>query len=214
VPAPWETFLVALSAGDNTRFCIFARRLRRRQDRRYASRPPQEQAHVRARRPMNATIYAWLGSLGGDFATVAVLLFAFVIGAAVGIERGLSTSSVGIRTCSLVAVASAAFVHVVIEKVPESNWGSAFGAVATGVGFLGAGAIVKGWGRTAIIGLGEAGTIWCVAMIGLMIGARKFVAAVVVALLVLTVNAMLRPVAAWIDRHRARSKPEDDVLDG
>jgi uncharacterized membrane protein YhiD involved in acid resistance len=51
-------------------------------------------------------------------------------------------------------------------------------------------------------------------MIGLLIGAREFIAGVFVTLLVLTINFMLRPVAAWIDRHRARQKPEDDVLDG
>ena len=32
--------------------------------------------------------------------------------------------------------------------------------------------------------------------------------------LVLAVNVLLRPVAGWIDRHRSRRKPEDDVLDG
>jgi hypothetical protein len=32
--------------------------------------------------------------------------------------------------------------------------------------------------------------------------------------LVLAVNVLLRPVAAWVDSHRARRKPEDDVLDG
>jgi uncharacterized membrane protein YhiD involved in acid resistance len=43
---------------------------------------------------------------------------------------------------------------------------------------------------------------------------REFVAALVVTVLVLAVNVLLRPVAGWIDRHRARRKPEDDVLDG
>jgi putative Mg2+ transporter-C (MgtC) family protein len=141
-----------------------------------------------------------------------VLVLAFVVGAAIGIERGISTSSVGLRTCTLVALASAAFGLLVVTRVPEANWGNAFGAVATGVGFLGAGAIIKA-GR-AVSGLGDAATIWCVAVLGLLIGAREFAAALVVAALVLTVNAMLRPVAAWIDGHRARRKPEDDVLDG
>jgi uncharacterized membrane protein YhiD involved in acid resistance len=46
-------------------------------------------------------------------------------------------------------------------------------------------------------------------MLGLLVGAREFSAALVVIVLILTVNLMLRPVAAWIDRHRARRKPED-----
>lgn len=161
---------------------------------------------------MNAALDAWLVSLGPDLGPALVLLLAFVLGAAVGIERGLSTSTVGIRTCSLVALASAAFAALVVARVPEAGWGTAFGAVATGVGFLGAGAIIKG-GR-GVSGLGDAGTIWCVAMLGLLVGARDFLGALVVVVLILAVNRVLRPVAAWIDRHRARRKPEDDVLDG
>lgn len=163
---------------------------------------------------MNAAMVAWLGALDPEATTAFVLIGAFAIGAAIGVERGISTSSVGIRTCTLVALASAAFADLVVQRVPESNWGNGFGAVATGVGFLGAGAIIKGYGRRSVSGLGEAGTIWCVAIIGLLMGARQFVAALLVTVLVLAVNVLLRPLAAWIDRHRAQRKPEDDVLDG
>ena len=161
---------------------------------------------------MNAALDAWLAALGPEADTAIVLLIAFVVGAAIGIERGVSTSAVGLRTCTLVALACAGFACLVLRRVPEPGWGNAFGAVATGVGFLGAGAIIKA-GRS-VTGLGDAATIWCVAILGLLIGAREFVAAIVVAALILTVNVMLRPVAAWIDAHRARRKPEDDVLDG
>jgi uncharacterized membrane protein YhiD involved in acid resistance len=65
-----------------------------------------------------------------------------------------------------------------------------------------------------VTGLGEAGTIWCVAVVGLLIGAQEFVTGVFVTSLVLIVNFTLRPVATWIDKHRAARKPEDDVLDG
>ncbi|CAH0293026.1 MgtC/SapB family protein [Roseomonas sp. CECT 9278] len=163
---------------------------------------------------MNAAVDAWLNGLGAEAGDAVVLLLAFVVGAAIGIERGISTSSIGIRTCTLVALASAAFAALVVARVPDGNWGNAFGAVATGVGFLGAGAIIKGGRGRAVSGLGDAGTIWCVAMLGLLIGAREFASATVVAVLILTVNVLLRPVASWIDAHRARRKPEDDVLDG
>ena len=63
-------------------------------------------------------------------------------------------------------------------------------------------------------GLGDAATISRVAINGLLIGAREFAAALVVTGFVMVVNVLPRPVAAWIDRHRARGKPEDDVLDG
>jgi putative Mg2+ transporter-C (MgtC) family protein len=163
---------------------------------------------------VNAAIVYWIAALTPEGATAVVLLFAFLLGAAIGIERGLSTSSVGIRTCTLVALASAAFASLVVERVPDTNWGAAFGAVVTGVGFLGAGAIIKGSTRFTVTGLGEAATIWCVAVVGLLMGAREFASAFLVTLLVLAVNRVLRPVAAWIDQHRASRKPEDDVLDG
>ncbi len=101
-----------------------------------------------------------------------------------------------------------------MRKVPDPQWGVAFGAVVTGVGFLGAGAIIKGTQGAGVTGLGEAGTIWCVAIIGLLVGAGDIAIALLVFALVLAVNVVLRPVAAWIDRHRAPEKPEDDVLDG
>jgi putative Mg2+ transporter-C (MgtC) family protein len=163
---------------------------------------------------MNAALVEALAVLPPELATAVVLLAAFILGAGIGIERGISTATVGIRTCTLVALASAAFASFVIERVPETTWGQAFGAVITGVGFLGAGAIVKGGYSRAVSGLGEAGTIWCVAVMGLLLGAREFASALLVVVLVLAVNVTLRPVAGWIDRHRARRKPEDDVLDG
>ncbi len=140
------------------------------------------------------------------------LVLALVLGAAVGMERGLSTSSVGSRTCTLVALASAAFADLIVRQVPDAQWGVAIGAVATGVAFLGAGAIIKGAGGAT--GLGESGTIWCTAMIGLITGAGDIAIALLVAALVFAVNVLFRRVAAWIDRRRTPEKPEDDVLDG
>lgn len=48
---------------------------------------------------MNAGLDAWLTGLGPDLGTALVLCAAFVVGLAIGIERGISTSAVGIRTC-------------------------------------------------------------------------------------------------------------------
>jgi putative Mg2+ transporter-C (MgtC) family protein len=158
---------------------------------------------------------AWLGVEWHELSgSAAALILAFTLGAAIGVERGMSTSSVGIRTCTLVALASAVFADLVVRQVSDTQWGVAFGAVATGVGFLGAGAIIKGAGGASVTGLGEAGTIWCTAMIGLLVGAGDIAIALLVTALVLAVNVLFRPVAAWIDRHRKQVKPEDDVLDG
>ena len=95
-----------------------------------------------------AAIAGWLQAQGPEVNAAFVLVLAFVLGAAVGIERGISTGSVGMRTCTPVALASAAFAYLMVQRVPQrvpqANWGNGFGAVATGVGFLGAGAILHG----------------------------------------------------------------------
>ena len=62
--------------------------------------------------------------------------------------------------------------------------------------------------------LRDAATIWCFAMVGLMIGAREFAGAVIVTIRVLTVAVMLRPIAACIDNHRAQRKLANHGLDG
>jgi putative Mg2+ transporter-C (MgtC) family protein len=143
---------------------------------------------------------------------------AFVLGAAVGIERGISTSSVGMRTCTPVALASAAFAYLMVQRVPQMGAPWRTGATASARWRPASASLVPGRpgaaATGAACGMGNAGTIRCVAMMGLLVGAQEFFAALVVVLLVLAVNVVLRPVAAWIELHRARTKPEDDALDG
>lgn len=85
-------------------------------------------------------------------------------------------------------------------------WGNGFGAIAQGVGFLGAGLILKE-GAT-VHGVSTAATLWCVAAAGAAAGAREITAALTVTLLVLAVNLVLRPVRDWAHRRR-RPDPSD-----
>jgi uncharacterized membrane protein YhiD involved in acid resistance len=101
-----------------------------------------------------------------------------------------------------------------VQRVPQADCGNGCGAATTGVGFLGAGVILRGGDGRSVRGLGNAGTIWCMAMTGLPVGAQEFLAALVILLLVFAVNVVPRPAAARIGQHRARTRPDDDVLDG
>ena len=70
--------------------------------------------------------------------------------------------------------------------------------VVSGVGFLGAGAIMKDGG--SVRGLNTAATLWCSAAVGACAGAGQTLAAVFVATLLVTINSVLRPLSRFIDR--------------
>jgi putative Mg2+ transporter-C (MgtC) family protein len=146
--------------------------------------------------------------------TPALFALTFVLAAMIGIEREWHSHACGLRPCVLVAVGAAAYSDLIIGRVPESAWGQGFGAIVTGIGFLGAGAILKDDQRRIVDGLSTAATIWAVAISGLLIGARNVPSGVVLAVLTLLVNVLLRPVAEFLTRRSEQSRTADDVLDG
>lgn len=139
-------------------------------------------------------------------ATVYGLPLAFLLGAAVGAEREWRHKPGGLRTCALVALASAAVADLMLAQVTPSNLGAGYGAVMTGVGFLGAGMIMRD--GTTVRGLSTAATMWCVAAIGLLAGAAETVGALLLAAMVLAVNILLRPVTAFVRRRRPAPAPQ------
>jgi putative Mg2+ transporter-C (MgtC) family protein len=153
---------------------------------------------------------AWLS---GD-TTFSGLPLAFLLGAMVGAEREWRQSTAaGLRPCVLVCVAAAAFADLMATRVEPSNLGAGFGAIATGVGFLGAGAIMRD--GVSVRGLSTAATIWCVAAIGAQAGADERVGAIWLTVLVLLVNLVLKPVQRLIRRTRPhRPSAEDEALEG
>jgi putative Mg2+ transporter-C (MgtC) family protein len=146
-----------------------------------------------------------MGFLPEDF-TFYGLPLAFLLGAAVGAEREWRHKPGGLRTCALVALASAAVADLMLSQVAPTSLGAGYGAVMTGVGFLGAGMIMRD-GPT-VRGLSTAATMWCVAAIGLLAGAAETVGALLLAAMVLAVNILLRPVTDLVRRRRPEPKPD------
>ncbi len=107
------------------------------------------------------------------YSIVIRLLLAAVIGGLIGVDRERSTRSAGFRTHSLVCL-GAALVMVMSDYV-HSHQGlvadvSRMGAqVISGIGFLGAGAIISA-GNSKVRGLTTAAALWTCACIGLAIG--------------------------------------------
>ena len=112
--------------------------------------------------------------LATDLALVGRLLVAAVLGAVIGIEREIHDHPAGIRTHLLVALGSALFTVLSIVGFPSAD-GTATdpsrvaAQIVTGIGFLGAGAIIK-YGPS-VRGLTTAASLWAAAGIGMAAGA-------------------------------------------
>ncbi|MBS7810752.1 MgtC/SapB family protein [Roseococcus pinisoli] len=132
------------------------------------------------------------------------ILLAFVLGAIIGAEREWRRHPGGLRSCAIVAVASAGYMQLMIE-VGGNNLSAGLGALVTGVGFLGAGVILHR--DTGVRGLSTAATFWAVAAIGAAAGAQHPRLALALAAAVFFSHSVLRFVSSWIDRH---APPETD----
>jgi putative Mg2+ transporter-C (MgtC) family protein len=134
---------------------------------------------------------------------VMALLVAALLGAAIGAEREWRRHPGGLRSCALVAAAACVFARVAVAHA-GTNPGAALGAIATGVGFLGAGVILHQGEH--VRGLSTAATFWAVAAIGTAAGVVEFVLAIGLTVVVLFAHVALRPLSAWIERV---APPED-----
>lgn len=147
-------------------------------------------------------MFDWVFQMLERDPTAVVLPIACLCGLLIGTERELRGHHGQLRVCVLVCVAAAAFSDLVVTRAESSNWANGFGSIAQGVGFLGAGLIMKD-GPT-VRGVSTAATLWCVAAAGAAAGAREIVSALVVTLIVLSVNVVLRPITLWARRHESR----------
>jgi putative Mg2+ transporter-C (MgtC) family protein len=112
----------------------------------------------------------WYEQLPAGWANAALALIALLCGAIVGIERERREKSAGLRTLSLVTLGAAVFTMASFAITgPNSGRGRIESQIVTGIGFLGAGAILRG--PLGVQGLTTAATIWALAAIGMVVGA-------------------------------------------
>jgi putative Mg2+ transporter-C (MgtC) family protein len=121
---------------------------------------------------------------------VARLLLAALLGGALGYERERSGKAAGVRTHMLVAMGAALFVLVPEQAgMPVGDVSRVIQGIVTGVGFLGAGAIIKHASEQSVQGLTTAAGVWMTAAIGIACGLGREATALlstVLALIVLT----------------------------
>jgi putative Mg2+ transporter-C (MgtC) family protein len=123
---------------------------------------------------------------------------AFVLGTLIGAERQYRQRSGGLRTNVLVAVGAATFVDIGMHLNGNAGGAQVVSYVVSGVGFLGAGVIMKE-GKN-VWGLNTAATLWCSAAVGACSGADLPFEAVALTIFVLAGNTLLRPVVNAINR--------------
>jgi putative Mg2+ transporter-C (MgtC) family protein len=123
----------------------------------------------------------WLAQL--ELALRLVLAAAF--GAIIGWQREKAHKPAGLRTHMLIAIGAALFTVVSINGFIGGNPSQVAAGVVTGIGFLGAGAIMHR-GRS-VEGLTTAASIWAVAAIGLAVGAGMYLLALLTAIIVFLV---------------------------
>ncbi len=132
------------------------------------------------------------------FKTGLSLLTAFVLGGLIGLERQWRQRTAGLRTNVLVAVGAAAFVDLGMRVAGTDGSVRVISYVVSGIGFLGAGVIMKE--GTQVRGINTAATLWASAAVGAFAGAALFGEAVLVAVFVLAGNTLLRPLVQYIQR--------------
>lgn len=134
---------------------------------------------------------------------VGRLLVGALLGALVGAERELHNKSAGVRTNSLIALGAALFTIIGQQMAgPSSDPARVAGQVVTGVGFLGAGAILRT--GASVHGMTTAATIWMVAAIGTAAGAGRLGLAVLSTVTTLVVLVTLIPVDRALDARHSR----------
>ena len=144
-----------------------------------------------------------------DFSYLELILrlaMSLVFGMIVGIERQWHHKNAGIKTNTLVSVGATAFALISLRGFgPTNNPAAVAAGVVTGIGFIGAGVIMRRGG--SVQGINTAATLWAAGSMGLAIGAGyyKLAPALLVAILIIQVG--LRPVATAINKRSGLITP-------
>ena len=143
--------------------------------------------------------------------TLVSLLTAFVLGTVIGAERQYRQRSAGLRTNVLVAVGASAFVDLANDLAGSDGSVRVIAYVVSGIGFLGAGAIMKE--GMNVRGLNTAATLWASAAVGCCAGADLIAQAALLTLFVLGGNTLLRPLVNAIDRIPINEQSSEALYD-
>ncbi len=121
------------------------------------------------------------------------LLLAAVLGAIIGYQRERVGKPAGLRTHMLICVGAALFTITGIFGFIGADPARVAAGIVTGIGFLGAGAILHRRGEI-VAGLTTAATIWVAAAIGMSAGAGLYLVATVGTAVMLVILLLPHPI--------------------
>jgi len=123
---------------------------------------------------------------------------AFVLGGLIGLERQFRQRTAGLRTNILVALGAAIFVDAANRLTGHEGAVHVMAYVVSGIGFLGAGVIMREEGN--VRGINTAATLWGSGAVGACAGADLLLEACLGTIFVLAANTLLRPVVTLINK--------------
>ncbi len=130
--------------------------------------------------------------------TALSLSAAFVFGGLIGLERQYRQRTAGLRTNILVAIGAAIFVDAANRLTGHEGAVHVMAYVVSGIGFLGAGVIMREEGN--VRGINTAATLWASGAVGACAGADLILEAGLATIFVLAANTLLRPIVSVINR--------------
>lgn len=128
---------------------------------------------------------------------VGKLVLAIVIGGVIGAEREYRDKSAGFRTLVFICVGAALFTMFSIKIDPADDPARIAAQIVSGVGFLGAGAILRDHRR--VVGLTTAAMIWLTAALGMGVGSGNYLLSSAGAGMILVVLWVFPYIEQWID---------------
>lgn len=144
-----------------------------------------------------------------NFDFIIRIVVCFLLSIAIGIERQYRHKMVGLRTNVLVSLGAFMFNWVTFASLDSDSTRIA-AQVVSGIGFLGAGIIMKDGNK--VKGLNTAATLWCVAAIGVMTSSGLFIEASIGTLMVLASNIILRFISITIMNKVKNNQRENCLL--
>jgi putative Mg2+ transporter-C (MgtC) family protein len=137
-----------------------------------------------------------------DIELIRRLITAALLGAALGFEREIRQKDAGLRTNILISVGAALFTLMSIEiSGPSGDPGRIAAQIVTGIGFLGAGAIMRT--DSGVQGLTTAATVWVNAAVGVAAGGGQYHLAFIATGITLVALLVLHPIERTIARRFA-----------
>jgi len=167
-----------------------------------------------------ATEFSDLPDAGQATRVMLRLLLAALLGGLLGIEREQKGKAAGVRTHMLVAMGAALFVLVSQQSgMLSADLSRVVQGVVAGVGFLGAGTILKGHAKghsdeEQVKGLTTAAGIWLTAAIGVAAGMGREATAALSTLLALGILALVPRLVRMVEKPEPPLKPDGDSHGG